>query len=56
VPAVISFPDADGVRLISNIVDSRIEDIVVGAKVTVTFDTLSSGTVIPRFRIVDSPA
>jgi len=51
VTAVITLPDADGVRLISNIVDVPIDQLAVDAPVFVVFDDLSPGTTIPRFKM-----
>lgn len=51
VPAVVEPDGAPGIRLITNIVESAIGDIVSGAKVTVLFDKVDGGA-IPRFRIV----
>lgn len=49
VPAVIELPDAGGVRLISNVVDAEVTDIVVGAPVEVVWDDREDGVTIPRF-------
>jgi uncharacterized OB-fold protein len=52
VPAVISLPDAGGVRLVSNVVDAPIEEIRVGREVRVVWDDAPEGAVLPRFALV----
>jgi uncharacterized OB-fold protein len=54
VTALIELPDAQGIRLISNIVDAPIDRIRVGAPVTVVFDHIAEGVAIPRFRLRES--
>jgi uncharacterized OB-fold protein len=49
VPAVIALPDADGVRLVSNIIDTPISALRIGMPVIVRWSTLIDGTVLPRF-------
>lgn len=51
VPAVIELPDAQGCRLISNIVDAPLEDIRVGCEVHVVWDHVREGVVVPRFAL-----
>src|SRR5258708_4637424 len=51
VPAVVELPDADGVRLVSNIVHSAIDNIRVGLTVTVTWENAHDGIVLPVFRL-----
>lgn len=51
VPAVVEPDGAHPIRIITNIVDSAVEDIVGGARVSVLFDPVAGGA-IPRFRIV----
>ena len=51
VPAVVEPDGAPGIRLITNIVESALEDIVSGAQVSVLFDPIAGGA-IPRFRII----
>ena len=55
VPAVVEIPDADGVRLISNIVETPIFRIAIGARLSVMFDRLSDGVTVPRFRVSEAP-
>jgi uncharacterized OB-fold protein len=52
VPAVVSLPDADGVRLISNVVDAPIDSIRVGSPVRVVWDQISPHVVVPRFTLI----
>nr|WP_275431465.1 Zn-ribbon domain-containing OB-fold protein [Sphingomonas sp. BT552] len=56
VPAVVTLDGADGRRMVTNIVDSAIDAVRIGAPVHVVFDTLEDGTVIPRFRLGESAA
>lgn len=55
VPAVVELDGAPGIRLITNIVDSALDDIVAGARVGVLFDKVEGGAV-PRFRITKDAA
>jgi uncharacterized OB-fold protein len=50
VPALIELADAPGVRLISNVVDSLVDDIAIGAQVSLTWQDIEGGS-IPRFRL-----
>ena len=54
-PAVITLPDADGVRLISNVVDAPIDSIRVGCPVQVVWDDISNDVAVPRFILKVSP-
>ena len=49
VPAVVTLDGAGGARLITNIIDSDVADVRIGAAVRVVFDTMDSGAGIPRF-------
>jgi hypothetical protein len=49
VPAVITLEGGGGVRLISNVVDVELTDLVIGMKVKVVWDDLSEGVAVPRF-------
>src|SRR5262249_14427208 len=51
VTAVVELPDAQGIRLITNIVDTPLDRIRIGANVTVVFDDIGDGVTIPRFRL-----
>lgn len=53
VPAVISLPDADGVRLISNVVDAPIEALRVGAPVRVHWHDTPNGVALPQFVLAE---
>lgn len=52
VPAVITLPDAGGVRLISNIVGARLSDIHIDAPVRVVWNDRPGGHAIPQFELV----
>ena len=49
VPAVITLEGGGGVRLISNVVDVALDELVIGMKVMVVWDDLSEGVAVPRF-------
>ncbi|HEX2793283.1 MAG TPA: OB-fold domain-containing protein [Croceicoccus sp.] len=51
VPAVVEFPDAQGIRLITNIVDCRIGALRVDAPVELTWIEPVPGTVLPAFTL-----
>jgi len=53
VVAVVSLDGAEPARLITNVVDSPIDAIRIGARVEAVFDEMSDGTVVPRFRLQD---
>lgn len=55
VPAVVSLPDADGVRLITNVVGAPLQDIRVGAKVRVRWHDRPNGQSLPQFELARSP-
>ena len=42
----------EGMRIISNLVDVKPEDIRIGMKVTVTFDKITDGFTLPKFKKV----
>lgn len=57
VPAVITLDGADGVRLISNVVDVEVQAIAVGMRVQVVWDDApSQGVAVPRFAPVPPAA
>jgi uncharacterized OB-fold protein len=51
VPAVIAFPEAGGVRLIANIVGSRVGDIAIDTPVHVVWHERADGWVLPYFTL-----
>jgi len=48
--ALVELPDADNVRLISNLVDVPPADIHIGLEVEILFEDLDQETTLPRFR------
>lgn len=48
--ALVIFPDMQGVRLVTNIVDCRNEDLRIGMKLTLVWEEVSSMGALPRFR------
>jgi len=53
VTAVVQLPDADNVRLITNIVDTAVSLIGIDGRVRVVFDDLDGGVTIPRFKLAE---
>ena len=47
--ALVEFPDAPGVRLITNVVDASPEELTVGLPVRLHWEDLDNGTTLPRF-------
>jgi uncharacterized OB-fold protein len=56
VAAVIALDGAEPARLISNIVDSDVDAIRIGARVRVVFDHLPDGQSVPRFVLSEDRA
>jgi uncharacterized OB-fold protein len=50
--AVVALEGADGLRMISNIVDAKADDVVVGMPVELVWEDMSPDLAIPRFRPV----
>jgi uncharacterized OB-fold protein len=50
-PAVIELPDADGLRIISNVVGAPIGDIRIGGEVHAVFDDRGDGISLVRFAL-----
>jgi uncharacterized OB-fold protein len=48
---LVEFPDAPGVRLISNVVDAAPEGLRIGMAVRLHWDDLSDGRALPRFEV-----
>lgn len=55
VVAVVSLDGAEPARLITNIVDSPVDAIRIGARVSALFDIMPDGAGVPRFRL-EEPA
>ena len=53
VPAVIELPDADRVRLVSNVVGAPLDRIRIGRAVELLWDDISEDLSVPRFRLAD---
>ncbi|MFP5325896.1 MAG: Zn-ribbon domain-containing OB-fold protein, partial [Acidimicrobiia bacterium] len=50
-PYVLAYVELDeGPRVLTNIVDCDVDEVSVGQRVTVTFDTADGGAAVPRFR------
>jgi uncharacterized OB-fold protein len=56
VPAVIDLDGATPARLISNIVDSPLDAIRIGATVRVIFDVTPDAAAVPRFTVTEESA
>ncbi len=52
VPAIITLDGGDGVRLISNVVESPIDAIAIDARVSLFWHDLPDGGSLPQFRII----
>lgn len=50
VPAVVDLPDAPGARLVSNVVGIAPEDVHIGMELTVDYQPISDGWLLPVFR------
>ncbi len=48
--AIVLLDGADDVRLISNVVDVRPEDMAIGLRVQVAWQEAAEGRILPRFR------
>jgi uncharacterized OB-fold protein len=52
VPYAIAMIELDeGVRLMANIVDGVLEEIKIGCRVSVTFESLTDDISLPQFRL-----
>jgi uncharacterized OB-fold protein len=51
VPAIVEYPTADGIRLITNIVGASLGQIAVGCPVALAWHDLPEGGAIPVFRL-----
>jgi uncharacterized protein len=49
---LVEFPDAPGVRLVSNLIDTPPDEVKVNTPVEVVWEDLASGATLPRFRRV----
>lgn len=54
VVAVVALDGAEPARLIANIVESPVEAIAIGTRVTAVFDPVSDEAAIPRFRVAEN--
>ncbi|MDE8654520.1 Zn-ribbon domain-containing OB-fold protein [Novosphingobium album (ex Liu et al. 2023)] len=54
VPAVVELPDADGARLVTNIVDTPIAEIRIGMSLALVWRRTADGTQVPRFCAADT--
>lgn len=51
VTAIVELPDAGGVRLVTNVVDSMLEDLEVGAALSIRWHDRPDGVSVPRFAL-----
>lgn len=49
---IVELPDADGVHIVSNIVDCDLDELRVGMEVEVVFEDVTDKLTLPRFRPV----
>jgi hypothetical protein len=50
VVALVDLWDAEGIRVVTNLVDLEPEDVRIGMKVTVSWGDVAPGVALPRFR------
>ena len=50
--AIVKLPDADDVKMLTNIVDCRVDEIAIGQALEVVFHDQGDGVTVPRFRPV----
>lgn len=50
---IVEFPDAPGVRLISNLIDNPEKDIRIGMPVELVWEEVNDEVVLPRFRAAE---
>jgi uncharacterized OB-fold protein len=50
---IVAFPECDHVRLVSNVVDVTANDIRIGMRVSLVWETAGNGLQLPRFRRSD---
>jgi len=50
--AVIALEESGGLRMISNVVDAKPEEVAIGAPVELVWEDMSAELAIPRFRLV----
>lgn len=54
-PAVIALDGADGVRLVSAVVDTPVAALAIDAPVALVWHRLASGDAVPYFRVAEAP-
>ena len=47
---IVDFPEFDHVRLVSNLVDATPEEVQIGSRVSLVWETAGNGMIVPRFR------
>jgi len=50
--AIVKLPDAEDLKMLSNIVDCELKDIRIGQQLEVVFQDQADGVTVPRFRPV----
>lgn len=48
--AIVAFPECDGVRLVSNVMDAAPGELEIGMRVGLAWDTAGNGRTVPRFK------
>lgn len=54
-PAVVELDGAPGVRLVSAVVGAPLEQVAIGAKVSLVWQDLPEGVSLPRFKLEGTP-
>ena len=49
---IVDFPECDHVRLVSNLIDATPEEIHIGMRVALVWETTGNGMIVPRFKAV----
>lgn len=47
---VVDFPEYDHVRLVSNLIDATPDEIRIGMRVALVWETAGNGLIVPRFK------
>jgi uncharacterized protein len=55
VPVVVDLPDAPGARLVSNVIGVDPAEVRIGTELTVDFQPISDGWLLPVFRVASRP-
>jgi uncharacterized OB-fold protein len=54
--AIVLFPSYDNVRLVSNVIDAKPEELMIGMRLWLVWEELTSGVFLPRFMMNSAEA